>query len=137
MVSAPLSGTVIEGAEVVDMIDEFPVLAVAAACAEGITEVRGASELRHKESDRISVLAGELRKIGAAVEETADGFSIRGPAAFRGALADSHGDHRLAMSLAVAGLAAPGGIGIEGAECIAESFPDFTPLLASLGARIA
>jgi 3-phosphoshikimate 1-carboxyvinyltransferase len=131
-----LAGTVIDGAEVVDMIDEFPVLAVAAACADGVTEVRGASELRHKESDRITALAAELRKAGAAVQETPDGFSIRGPAAFRSARVDPHGDHRLAMALAVAGLAARDGVEIDGAECIAESFPNFTSLLNALGAQI-
>jgi 3-phosphoshikimate 1-carboxyvinyltransferase len=136
VVSAPLAGTAVDGAEVVDMIDEFPVLAVAAACAEGATVVRGASELRHKESDRISVLAAELRGIGAAVEETADGFSICGGGALRGGRGDAHGDHRLAMSLAVAGLASKDGVEVDGAECIAESFPDFLPLLGSLGASI-
>ncbi len=134
--ASPLAGTVIEGGEVVDMIDEFPVLAVAAACAEGITEVRNAAELRHKESDRISVLAAELRKAGIAVEETPDGFSIRGPVPIRGTLVDPHGDHRLAMSLAVAGMVSKDGMEIDGAECIGESFPNFTALFNSLGAQL-
>jgi 3-phosphoshikimate 1-carboxyvinyltransferase len=134
--AGPLAGTVIDGGEVVDMIDEFPVLAVAAACAEGITEVRNAAELRHKESDRISMLAAELRKLGIAVEETPDGFSIRGRVSICGAAADSHGDHRLAMSLAVAGMASKDGVEIDGAECIGESFPNFTALFNSLGAQL-
>jgi 3-phosphoshikimate 1-carboxyvinyltransferase len=135
--SASLSGTMIEEAEVVDMIDEFPILAVAAACADGITEVRGASELRHKESDRIAALASELRKAGADVEEAPDGFAARGPSSLGGDRLDSHGDHRLAMSLAVAGLAARDTLAVGGAECIAESFPNFTALMNSLGAQLA
>ncbi len=131
-----LKGTVIEGGEVVDMIDEFPVLAVAAACAEGITGVRSAAELRHKESDRISVLAGELRKLGVPIEESADGFSIRGGSPIRGGIADSHGDHRLAMSLAVAGMVSENGVEVERPECIGESFPGFTPFFNSLGAQL-
>ena len=134
--AGPLAGTVIDGAEVVDMIDEFPVLAVAAASADGITEVRNAVELRHKESDRISTLASELRKVGVAIEETPDGFSIPGPVPIRGALVDSHGDHRLAMSLAIAGLISKEGVEIDGAECISESFPSFADLLGILGARM-
>ncbi|MBN2084659.1 MAG: 3-phosphoshikimate 1-carboxyvinyltransferase [Anaerolineales bacterium] len=132
----PLKGTVVEGGEVVDMIDEFPVLAVAAACAEGITEVRHAAELRHKESDRISVLAGELRKLGIDIAESPDGFSIRGPVKFPGGIADGHGDHRLAMSLAVAGMVSQNAVAVEGPECIAESFPGFARLFNSLGARL-
>jgi 3-phosphoshikimate 1-carboxyvinyltransferase len=131
-----LHGTVIDGGEVVDMIDEFPVLAVAAACADGITEVRNAAELRHKESDRISVLVVELRKLGIAIEESPDGFSIHGPAAVLGGNADSHGDHRLAMSLAVAGMVSKNGVAIEGPECIGESFPGFNQIFNSLGARL-
>jgi 3-phosphoshikimate 1-carboxyvinyltransferase len=132
----PLAGTVVEGAEVVDMIDEFPVLAVAAACAEGTTEVRRAGELRHKESDRISTLAAELRRIGVAIEENPDGFSVRGPVVVRGGASDSHGDHRLAMSLAVAGMVSKDGVDIDGAECIAESFPDFAAQFQALGGAI-
>jgi 3-phosphoshikimate 1-carboxyvinyltransferase len=131
-----LKGTIIEGGEVVDMIDEFPVLAVAAACAEGVTEVRSAAELRQKESDRISVLAGELRKIGVSIEESADGFSIRGGSPIRGGTADSHGDHRLAMSLAVAGMVSKNGVEVERPECIGESFPGFAPLFNGLGAQL-
>jgi 3-phosphoshikimate 1-carboxyvinyltransferase len=135
--AGPLSATVVEGAEVVDMIDEFPVLAVAAACAEGTTIVQNAAELRHKESDRISMIAIELGKIGVAVEETSDGFSIRGPADIRGGKVDSHGDHRLAMAMAVAGLVAKAGVEVEGAESISESFPNFPELMNSLGAQMA
>jgi 3-phosphoshikimate 1-carboxyvinyltransferase len=135
--AGPLASTIVEGAEVVDMIDEFTVLAVAAACAKGITLVRGAAELRHKESDRISMLAAELRKIGVAVEETADGFSIEGPAEIRGGTVESHGDHRLAMALSVAGLVSKTPVAIEDAECVSESFPNFAGLMNSLGAQLA
>lgn len=135
--AAKLAATAVEDAEVVDMIDEFPVFAVAAACAEGVTRVRNATELRHKESDRISAMAGELHKIGIAVEENTDGFSIEGPVGIRGGSVMSHGDHRLAMALAVAGLVSKSGLEIDGAECISESFPNFVPLLNSLGAQMA
>jgi 3-phosphoshikimate 1-carboxyvinyltransferase len=135
--AGPLAATIVEGAEVVDMIDEFPVLAVAAARAEGTTIVQNAAELRHKESDRISMLAIELGKIGVAVAETPDGFSIRGPADIRGGKVDSHGDHRLAMAMAVAGLVAKAGVEVEGAESISESFPNFSELMNSLGAQMA
>jgi 3-phosphoshikimate 1-carboxyvinyltransferase len=131
-----LHGTVIDGDEVVDMIDEFPVLAVAAACAEGTTEVRGAGELRLKESDRISVLAGELRALGIVIEESPDGFSIQGSSKIPGGAADSHGDHRLAMSLAVAGMVSQKGVDIMNPECIGESFPEFAALFNSLGAEL-
>ncbi len=131
-----LSATVVEGDEVVDMIDEFPVFAIAAARAKGVTQVRGAGELRKKESDRISMLAAELRKIGIAVEEAADGFVLEGPAEIRGGSVESHGDHRLAMALAVAGLVSQNGVAIDGAECISESFPDFSGGMNSLGAQL-
>lgn len=131
-----LQGTVIDGSEVVDMIDEFPVLAVAAACAEGTTEVRGAGELRHKESDRISVLAGELRALGIVIEERPDGFTIQGSPKIPGGAAESHGDHRLAMSLAVAGMVSQNGVEIGNPECIGESFPEFAALFNSLGAEL-
>jgi 3-phosphoshikimate 1-carboxyvinyltransferase len=135
--SAELTATNVEGDEVVDMIDEFPIFAVAAACANGITIVRQAQELRHKESDRISVLAAELRKLGVQVDEIADGFAIHGPTRWRSSAVDAHGDHRLAMALAVAGLVCPDGVSIVGSESIAESFPEFAPILGSLGAEMA
>jgi 3-phosphoshikimate 1-carboxyvinyltransferase len=133
---AALKAAVVEGGEVVDMIDEFPVFAVAAAAAHGTTVVRQAGELRHKESDRVAALCGELGKIGVPVEESADGFAVCGPAVIRGGAVDSHGDHRLAMALAVAGLASAGGVEIDNAECVAESFPDFQRTLNALGADL-
>jgi len=132
-----LSGTVVEGDEVVRAIDEFPVLAVAATQAAGTTEVCDAAELRVKEVDRIGLLAGELRKLGAQIEEKPDGFIIEGPARLKGARVDSHGDHRLGMALAVAGLVAEGETVVEGAEAIDDSFPGFAGTLAKLGAEVA
>jgi len=106
------------------VIDELPVLAVAAACAEGRSVVRDATELRFKESDRIRALLGELNKLGVKSEEYADGFAITG-GRLSGAVVNSHGDHRLAMALAVAGALASGSTTIHGAESVAVSYPDF------------
>jgi 3-phosphoshikimate 1-carboxyvinyltransferase len=120
-----LKGTEVSGEIVPRMIDEFPVFAVAATRADGETVVRDAQELRVKESDRIGTLAGELRKMGAQIEERTDGFVIAGPASLHGARVNAHSDHRLAMSLMVAGLVARGETVIEGWECVADSFPNF------------
>jgi 3-phosphoshikimate 1-carboxyvinyltransferase len=102
-----------------------------------VSIVTDASELRVKESDRIASLTEELRRMGATIEPRTDGFEIRGPTQLRGAAVDSHGDHRLAMALAVAGLIAEGETTVQGAECIDESFPGFTQILARLGAELA
>ncbi len=122
-----LGGTAIGGALVPRAIDELPVLAVAAACADGVTELTDATELRVKESDRIRALATELAKLGARIEERPDGFRITGTAGrpLRGARVSSWGDHRLAMALVVAGLAAEGPTLVEGIDCIGTSYPDF------------
>ena len=132
-----LTGVEVGGDSVVRMIDEFPALMVAALCAEGRTTVREATELRVKETDRIAVMSAELRKLGAQIEETADGFIIDGPQALRGAVADSHDDHRVAMSLALAGLVATGETVVMDAGCAADSFPGFGETLAGLGAHLA
>ena len=131
-----LQGTQVDGPLVVRMIDEFPILAVAATQAGGKTVVRDAGELRVKETDRIEAVATELRKMGAEIEEMPDGFVMHGPATLRGATVDSHGDHRLAMALAVAGLVAEGETVVEGAEVIDDSFPGFVEMLRGLGASI-
>jgi 3-phosphoshikimate 1-carboxyvinyltransferase len=125
-----LKGTEVSGEIVPRMIDEFPVFAVAATQALGETVVRDAQELRVKESDRIGTLAEELRKMGAQIQEQADGFVIAGPASLRGARVNAHSDHRLAMSLMVAGLIARGETVIEGWECVADSFPNFGEIAA-------
>lgn len=111
-------------------IDEIPVIAVAAAFAEGTTVVRDASELRVKESDRIASVAAELRKMGAEVRECADGMEVTGRERLIGAVCESHGDHRIAMSMAVAGLAASGETTVRDAQWIETSFPGFGRLLA-------
>ncbi len=134
--AATLAGTQIGGERVVRAIDEFPILAVAATQAAGLTTVRDAAELRVKESDRIASVSEELEKMGARLEAAADGFTVRGPVALRGAQVDSHMDHRLAMALAIAGLVAQGDTRISRAEVIDDSFPDFVPLLQQLGAEM-
>jgi 3-phosphoshikimate 1-carboxyvinyltransferase len=131
-----LHGVTVDGPLVVRMIDEFPIFAVAAAAAEGRTVVRGASELRLKESDRIAALCRELRVLGVDITETADGFEILGGRPFTGGTVTAHGDHRLAMALAIAGLAADAPVIVQDAEIIAESFPGFTDALQSLGAEV-
>ena len=115
-----------------DMIDEFPILFVAAAAAAGTTRIRGAAELRVKESDRIAVMARGLRSLGIAIEETADGAIIEG-GRFSGGEAGSSGDHRCAMSFAVAGLLARQSVRILDCANVATSFPGFTDLARSAG----
>lgn len=127
-----LRGMEVWGNRVPRMIDEFPILAVVASQAEGTTVVRDAAELRVKETDRIANIAVELRKLGARIEERPDGFVVEGPTPLVGAQVNSHGDHRLAMSLAIAGLVAEGETTVEGAECIADSFPGFEEILGAL-----
>ncbi len=125
---ADLRATQVSGAEIPRMIDEFPIFAIAATQARGETRVRDAQELRVKESDRISTLSVEMRKMGAQIEEQEDGFTILGPTHLRGARVHAHNDHRLAMSLAIAALIAKGETIIEGWECTADSFPNFAAL---------
>ena len=133
---APLHGTRVAGELVVRMIDEFPIFAVAAACATGVTEVREATELRHKESDRIAILARELQALGVAIEPLDDGFRITG-GQMAGGRTTAHGDHRIAMSCAVAGLVARTPVTVDGSEIIHESFPAFAASLQALGAQCA
>jgi 3-phosphoshikimate 1-carboxyvinyltransferase len=133
---AELRGGHVAGDLVVRMIDEFPILAVAATQAEGETIVRDAEELRVKESDRIAAVVAELRRLGAQIEERPDGFVVAGPTPLRGAAVDSHGDHRLAMALVVAGLIARGETVVAGCEVIGDSFPGFVPTLQRLGADV-
>jgi 3-phosphoshikimate 1-carboxyvinyltransferase len=127
-----LRATDVGGDTVVRMIDEFPVLAVAATQAAGTTRVRDAAELRVKETDRIATIVAELTRMGARIEPQPDGFVVKGPTPLRGALVDSHGDHRLAMALVVAGLVAEGETVVLRAGSIADSFPGFAQRLAEL-----
>lgn len=130
--ASALRGVEVGGDTVVRMIDEFPALAVAATQAQGKTVVRDAAELRVKETDRIATIVAELRVLGARIESLPDGFIIEGPTPLCGAVVDSHGDHRLAMALAVAGLVATGETLVQNAGCIADSFPGFEATLAHL-----
>ena len=134
--TSQLRGIEIGGETVVRMIDEFPILMVAALCAEGETLVRDAKELRVKETDRIAVMAAELRKLGAAIEEREDGFRIVGPQNLTGAVVDGHDDHRIAMSLTIAGLIAAEGTVVTDAACAGDSFPGFAQALISCGAKL-
>ncbi len=134
--TSALRGVEVNGEVVVRMIDEFPIFAVAALRAKGKTLVRDAAELRLKESDRIDVVVEEFTKLGAKISPHPDGFEIDGPQTLTGGVAYSHRDHRLAMSLAVAGLTATEETIIEGAEELNESFPGFVDTLRSLGAQI-
>jgi 3-phosphoshikimate 1-carboxyvinyltransferase len=136
-VTPPLHGVDIGGDLIVRAIDELPVLAVLATQAHGRTVVRDAAELRVKETDRIATVAAQLRTLGAHVKEYPDGFVIDGPVELRSAPVWSHGDHRLAMALAVAGLVASGPVLIEEAECISDSFPGFERTLRVLGVEVA
>jgi 3-phosphoshikimate 1-carboxyvinyltransferase len=127
--SSRLRGTRVDPALLPSLIDEVPALAAAAAFADGEFIVTGAAELRVKESDRIRALAEGLTALGARVRELPDGLVVGGGARLVGARVRSHGDHRIAMALSVAALAAEGATEIEGAECVAVSFPGFYELL--------
>ncbi|HEV2438454.1 MAG TPA: 3-phosphoshikimate 1-carboxyvinyltransferase [bacterium] len=130
--AASLRGTTIGGDLVPRLIDELPVLAVAASVADGETVIKDAAELRVKESDRIAALARELGAIGARVEAQPDGLAIRGVPRLRGGRAASGGDHRVAMALAVAGLRAADPVTVDDTDCIRTSFPGFEETLRGL-----
>src|SRR5213592_337013 len=125
----PLRGTVIQGKEVPQLIDELPILSVAGALANGKTIVRNAEELRVKETDRIAAIAHNLRSMGAHVAELSDGLEIHGPAPLHAARVASFGDHRIAMAFAIAGLFADGETIVQDADCIRESYPGFEAVL--------
>ena len=120
-----LRGTVIEGNEIPNVIDELPVLAVAAALAQGRTVIRDAQELRVKETDRLSAVAHNLKEMGVEVRELYDGLEIDGGKPLKGARLQSYGDHRIAMAFAIAGLFAVGETIIEDVECVDTSYPGF------------
>ena len=127
--SSALKAGAIAGDVIPRLIDEIPILAVAAAVAEGTTTIRDAAELRVKESDRLAVMAAQLQQMGVAVTEHPDGLDITGGADLQGAAVDSHTDHRIAMSLAIAALRARGTTTIHRAEAAAISYPDFATTL--------
>jgi 3-phosphoshikimate 1-carboxyvinyltransferase len=114
------------------LIDEFPIICILASLAEGVTEIRGAEELRVKESDRIRAMAAELTKIGVTVREHPDGIDITGGAELHGGAVESYGDHRIAMSLSIAGLVSRGNMKVRDASCVDISFPGFYDRLKAL-----
>jgi 3-phosphoshikimate 1-carboxyvinyltransferase len=123
--SSALAAAKVDSTRVPGMIDELPLLAVLATQAKGCTEVRGAAELRVKESDRIAAIAEGLRSLGAEIEELPDGFAVEGPQRLLGGRAGSCGDHRIAMALAVAALFCENESTLSGAEAVAVSYPGF------------
>jgi 3-phosphoshikimate 1-carboxyvinyltransferase len=134
--SGPLRGTRIAGALIPRLIDEIPILSVAAAAAEGMTEIRDAEELRVKETDRIQAIDEEFRKLSIKIKSLKDGLQIQGPSSFRAGTFSSHGDHRIAMSLAIAATQAEQASLIQDVECVQTSYPEFFAHLGSLGAKV-
>lgn len=130
--SPSLRGVEIGPDEIPSLVDEIPLLAVVATQAEGRTSIRGAGELRVKESDRLAAITGGLKRMGADITETEDGLEILGPTLLRGAEVEAHDDHRIAMSLAVAAWAAEGRTTLHGAEWADISFPGFYDLVDTL-----
>jgi 3-phosphoshikimate 1-carboxyvinyltransferase len=123
--ASALEATTVEAPEVPLAIDELPLVALLGCFAEGETVVRGAGELRLKETDRIATVVDGLRGLGADIEATPDGFVVRGGGGLRGGVLDAHGDHRLALLGAVAGLASREGVEVVGMEAAAVSYPGF------------
>ena len=130
--TSSLKGPIVEGEIIPALIDEIPMIAVMAAFAEGTTVIRDAQELKVKESDRIAVMVENLRRMGADIEGTDDGMIIHGGKPLHGAVIDSHLDHRVAMSFAVAGTVCDGTVDINGGDCVKISYPDFYNDLYSL-----
>jgi 3-phosphoshikimate 1-carboxyvinyltransferase len=131
-----LAGTEVGGAEIPDLLDELPLVAVAGALARGKTVIRDAAELRVKESDRIRSVADNLRRMGVKVEERPDGMAIEGPARVRGNVAiDSYGDHRIPMAMSVLAFYADGPVRMEDIACVNKSYPEFWSDLRKVGAH--
>jgi 3-phosphoshikimate 1-carboxyvinyltransferase len=131
--ASELKGTLVDGREVPLLIDEVPILAVAAAFASGITKIRGAGELRVKESDRIASVTSQLSKLGVTIEELPDGMIIEGRGeVIKGGKVSSFGDHRIAMALEVFAVGAGIEISLDDRDCIATSFPEFYEKLGGL-----
>ncbi|MDI6788094.1 MAG: 3-phosphoshikimate 1-carboxyvinyltransferase, partial [Planctomycetota bacterium] len=127
-----LKGVTVSGGMIPLLVDEIPILSLIATQAKGVTIIEGAGELRVKESDRIRTVCEELSKLGADIRETEDGMVIKGPTRLRGARCSSHGDHRIAMMLSIAGLITQGRTTITGMEVVNKSFPTFTQMLSHL-----
>jgi 3-phosphoshikimate 1-carboxyvinyltransferase len=130
--NAPIEATTVEAEEVPLAIDELPLVALLGCFADGETVVRGAQELRVKESDRIATVVEGLRGLGAEIEALPDGFAVKGTGRLRGGRLDAHGDHRLALLGAVAGLASEDGVEVVGMEAAEVSYPGFTDHVAEL-----
>src|SRR5581483_10476272 len=131
--STSVTPTTVEAEEVPRLVDELPLVALLGAFAHGTTTVRGAEELRAKETDRIETVTEAMRGIGVRIEARPDGFVVRGtPARPRGGTVDARGDHRIAMLGAIAGLVSREGVTIEDPDCVAVSFPGFYDLLGQL-----
>ena len=130
--SSRLSGVEIGGSIIPSLIDEIPLLAIAATQADGVTLIKDAEELKVKESDRLHTLAEGLNRLGAKVGETPDGLIIVGPTPLKGAHCSTQGDHRMAMAFAVAGLVAQGETTLQGSETVRVSFPGFYDLLKEI-----
>jgi 3-phosphoshikimate 1-carboxyvinyltransferase len=128
----PLKGVDLGAEWVARTIDEYPILAIAAAMADGVTTFSDVKELRYKESDRIAAITAGLRALGVDVEEREDRLTIQGRGRFRSGKVKSYGDHRIAMSFAIAGLLSDGGLEIDDAACVDISFPSFFDLLAEI-----
>ena len=134
--SAELTATTIESHEVPNVVDELPLFALAASMAHGVSRVRGAEELRAKESDRIESTTETLSGLGAYVAAEPDGFTVRGvPTRFKGGAVESRGDHRIAMLAGIAGVLSREGVEIDDPDCVAVSFPDFFELLDEIARR--
>lgn len=127
-----LKGVEIEGDEIPSIIDEIPLVSLLATQAEGITKIKGAKELRYKESDRIHAICNSLGKMGAKIEENEDGITVEGPTPLRGGRVSSYGDHRIAMTLLIASLIAKGKTIIDNLNCIEISYPNFIKDLFTL-----
>lgn len=132
VMSSKLKSTVISGPMIPSLIDEIPILAVAATQAHGTTMIRDAQELRFKESDRLAAIATNLKRMGAEIKEKKNGLEIKGPVQLKGAVIDSHNDHRIAMAFSIAGLIAEGETVIQNADCVSISFPHFYETLDSI-----
>jgi len=133
---APLRGATVSPEEVPDLIDEIPLIAVLGLFADGRTEVKGASELRVKESDRLAMIQRMVESLGGKLELFDDGFAVDGPQKLRSGLVDPQGDHRIAMAAAVAGAGIPGGVKVTGFDCSQVSYPDFIRDFTSLGGEV-
>jgi len=133
---ADLNGVAVEEGEVPFLIDEIPLVAVLACFARGLTEVRGAGELRHKESDRIQAIAALIRALGGEITLFEDGFRLEGPQPLRGGAVDPAGDHRIAMAAAVLAAGLPGEVEVAGFDAARVSFPDFIAVFRQLGGEV-